>query len=306
MSQARRDEVFAGLKAAEDLQRMSQRQKAEAVLSLDRQAQERFVANMSFEAADLERMNPELVARSTGRLDANARSQIFASLQAAENLERWSAERKFGAALALDRGARQELAANLSFEAADLQRMNPELVARSIERLDANARSQIFASLQAAENLERWSAERKFGAALALDRGARQELAANLSFEAADLQRMNPELVARSIERLDANARSELAASLEAAANFERMSLQQKASCADLLGAGACERAVLEARAFNRLSAAQQRAVWHELGRTGQEAALRHAGFEASLARGDALHREAQFERFMSERSARQ
>jgi len=216
-----------------------------------------------------------------------------------------TARQKAGFALALDRAAQEELAAGIRFEATDLERMDAALLASAIDSLDARTRNEAFGRFEGAEALERMTARQKAGFALALDRAAQEELAAGIRFEAADLERMDAALLASAIGNLDARARNEAFGRFVATEDaFGRWTSLQKAAFADALGARACGRAVLQARSFNRLSQAQQLEVWSNLGRAGQEAALRYAGLEADLARGTAMQRDVQFEKFMQERRA--
>jgi hypothetical protein len=150
------------------------------------------------------------------------------------------------------------------------------------------------------------SAERRGHLVQALDRAAQERVANALRFEAADLGRLNAEALGRAAARLDAEAREQAIGRFEGEDAFQRMSDVQRAAFADALGAKAFERAILQARAFNNLRQEQQRAVWANLGRNGQEAALRYTGLSADLARGNALERQMQLDRFMTERQAAQ
>jgi len=116
---------------------------------------------------------------------------------------------------------------------------------------------------------------------------------------------MELSLLAKGVADLDAKTRDLAFSRFEPnEATFQRMDTMQRAAFADVLGAKAFERSVLRANSFNRLSEAQQLAVWATLGRSGQEAALRYAGFEADLARGPAMERQQHFDRYMQERFA--
>jgi len=136
-----------------------------------------------------------------------------------------------------------------------------------------------------------------------LDRAVQERIANSMRFEATDLARINADSLGRAVANMDAEVRSQAIGRYEMNdAAFERMNTLQRAAFADALGSRALERTVLRSREFNRLSQAQQRAVWANLGRQGQTAALRYAGFEADLARADALQRNNQFERYMQDR----
>ena len=126
-----------------------------------------------------------------------------------------------------------------------------------------------------------------------------------MRLEVADLARMNPEALARGFVNLDAKTRQEAIGRFEASeAAFQRMNDTQRAAFANLLGAQTLERSVLQAQSFNRLTQSQQRAVWTNLGRQGQVAALRYTGLTADLARGNATQRDEQFERFIQQRAS--
>jgi len=140
-----------------------------------------------------------------------------------------------------------------------------------------------------------------------LDRAAQARVAQALRFEAADLGRMNADALGRAVANMDAEARAEAIGRYEAnEESFQRMDDVQRAAFADALGAKACERAVLQARAFENLRQEQQLAVWDSLGRDGQIAALRYAGLSADVARGTAMDRRNQLDRFTNERRAAQ
>ncbi len=139
-----------------------------------------------------------------------------------------------------------------------------------------------------------------------LDRGAQADLAAAMKIDAGDFASMRAEMVAEKFSGLSLQAREQAFERFEASeAAFGKWTSLQKSAFADVLGAKALERAVLQTNSFNRLGEAQQLAVWANLGRAGQEAALRYAGFEADLARGPAMQRQQNFDRYMQERFAR-
>jgi len=171
--------------------------------------------------------------------------------------------------------------------------------------MDAEARAEAIGRFDATEAFARMSAEQQGRFAQSLDLAAQERIANAMRFEAADFGRMNADTLGRAVANMDAEARAEAIGRFEAnEATFQRMDNVQRAAFADALGAKAFERAVLQAQTFNRMSEAQQRAVWDNLGRQGQFAALRYAGFNANLARADALQRNEQFERYMQERTS--
>jgi hypothetical protein len=191
----------------------------------------------------------------------------------------------------------------MRFEAADLGRMNADTIGRAVANMDAEARAEAIGRFDATDAFARMSAEQQGRFVQSLDRAAQQRVADAMRFEAADLGRMNADTIGRAVASMDAEARAEAIGRFEVnEAAFQRMDNVQRAAFADVLGAKAFERAVLQAQTFNRLSEAQQRAVWDDLGRQGQFAALRYAGFNADLARADAQQRNQQFDRYMQER----
>jgi hypothetical protein len=262
---------------------------------------------MKIDASDFAAMRSEMVAEKFSGLDQEARSRAFKRFEANEAaFERWSANQKAGFVNALNRDAQADLAAAMKIDASDFAAMRSEMVAEKFSGLDQEARSRAFKRFEANEAaFERWSANQKAGFVNALNRDAQADLAAAMKIDAGDFAAMRSEMVAEKFSGLDQEARSRAFNRFEAnEAAFARWSVNQKAGFTNVLGAQTFERAILQARTFNRLTHAQQRQVWSRLGSDGQFAALRYAGVDANLARGDALQRGDQFERVMQERRA--
>jgi hypothetical protein len=212
-----------------------------------------------------------------------------------------------GLARSLDRGAQERIVTAAQFNAKDLARWNDDTLALAFKSLNASDRAELLARSGANQAaFERMSERQIAGLARSLDRGAQERIAANAQFNAKDMARWNDDTLALAFKSLNASDRGNvLARSGVDEAMFQRSTVVQKAAFADFLGAKAFERSVLHERNFNRLSAAQLQAVWSDLGRGGQEAALLRAGFEADMARGSAIQRQENFERYMKERQSR-
>jgi len=300
-----RTEAIGRFDATEAFARMSAEQQGRFVQSLDRAAQERVAKALRIEAADLGRMKADALGRAVASMDAEARAKAVGRFDATEAFARMSAEQQGRFVQSLDRAAQQRVADAMRFEAADLGRMNADALGRAVANMDAETRVNAIGRFDATEAFARMSAEQQGRFVQSLDRAAQQRVADAMRFEAADLGRMNADTLGRAVAGMDAEARAEAIGRFEAnEATFQRMDNVQRAAFADALGAKAFERAVLQAQTFNRMSEAQQRAVWNNLGRQGQFAALRYAGFNANLARADALQRNEQFERYMQERTS--
>ena len=284
---------------------MNTEQQGHFVLALDRKAQERVANAMRFGQADLARMNSADIGRGFANLDAEARSIAVGRFDADAALARMNTEQQGHFVLALDRKAQERVANAMRFGQADLARMSSADIGRGFANIDAEARSIAVGRFDADAALARMNTEQQGHFVLALDRKAQERVANAMRFGQADLARMSSADIGRGFANLDAEARSIAIGRFEAnEATFERMNTLQRAAFADALGSQAFERSVLRSSEFNRLSQAQQRAVWANLGRQGQYAALRYAGFEADLARADALQRNEQFERYMQQRFA--
>ena len=300
-----RTALYARFDEADAFARMSTEQQGRLVLSLDRAVQERVAKALRIEAADLGRMDPNALGRAVANMDAEARAEAIGRFDATEAFARMSEEQQGRFAQSLDLAAQERIANALRIEAADLGRMNPDTLGRAVASMDAEARAEAIGRFDATEAFARMSAEQQGRFVQSLNRAAQQRVADAMRFEAADLGRMNADTLGRAVANMDAEARAEAIGRFDAnEATFQRMDNVQRAAFADALGAKAFERAVLQAQTFNRMSEAQQRAVWDNLGRQGQFAALRYAGFNANLARADALQRNEQFERYMQERTS--
>ncbi len=214
--------------------------------------------------------------------------------------ERYRAEQITDADVILDLPGQEQLAEEVFEILTDEQKA--ELLGRTVES-ERGVNFKRFEANEAA--FERWSANQKAGFVNALNRDAQADLAAAMKIDAGDFAAMRSEMVAEKFSGLDQEARSRAFNRFEAnEAAFARWSVKQKAGFTNVLGAKAFERAILQARTFNRLTHAQQRQVWSRLGSDGQFAALRYAGVDVNLARGDALQRGDHFERIMQERRA--
>mgnify|MGYP001828851562 CR=1 FL=1 len=213
--------------------------------------------------------------------------------------ERYRAEQITDEDVILDIPGQEQLAE------AVFEVLTDEQKAELIGRVSEAERAGYYARFGDSNAFARMNARQQGSYVLALDRAAQERIASALRFEQADLARMELSLLAKGVADLDAKTRDLAFSRFEVnEATFQRMDTLQRAAFADVLGARALERAVLKTNSFNRLDAAQQRMVWANLGRSGQEAALRYAGFSADVARADALQRDAQFERYMQERFA--
>ena len=260
---------------------------------------------MRFCQADLARMNSADIGRGFANLDAEAKSNAIGRFDTDAALARMNTEQYGHFVLALDRAAQERVANAMRVSQADLARMNSADIGRGFANLDAEARVNAIGRFDAEAALARMNTEQYGHFVLALDRAAQERVANAMRFGQADLARMNSADIGRGFANLDAEARSNAIGRFEAnEATFAAMNTLQRAAFADALGSQAFERTVLRSREFNRLSQAQQRAVWANLGRQGQYAALRYAGFDADLARADAMQRNSQFERYMQERFA--
>jgi len=289
--------------AEEAFARMSADQMGRFVQSLDRAVQERIANSMRFEATDFARINADALGRAVANMDAEARQQAIGRFDAEEAFARMSADQMGRFVQSLDRAVQERFAGALQIKAADLARMNPDALGRAVAKMDAEARQQAIGRFDAEEAFARMSADQMGRFVQSLDRAVQERIANSMRFEATDLARINADSLGRAVANMDAEVRSQAIGRYEMNdAAFERMNTLQRAAFADALGSRALERTVLRSREFNRLSQAQQRAVWANLGRQGQTAALRYAGFEADLARADALQRNNQFERYMQDR----
>jgi len=258
-------------------------------------------------AAIFEVCTDEQKAELLGRMDEAGRHALYAHFNEADAFARMSPEQQAHFVLALRTEAQERVANALSFKAEDLSRMNIDALGRAVANMDAEARARAVGRFDADDAFARMSPEQQAHFVLALRAEAQERFANALSFKAADLSRMNIDALGRAVANMDAEARARAVGRYEANEEvFERMNNMQRAAFADALGAKAFERAILQARAFNNLRQEQQLAVWSNLGRNGQEAALRYAGLSADLARGNALERQMQFDRFTSERHAAQ
>jgi len=211
--------------------------------------------------------------------------------------ERYRAEQITDEDVILDIPGQEQLAE------AVFEVLTDEQKAEMIGRVSAAERANYYARFDEADAFARMSARQQGRFVLAMDAAAQERVASAMRVSQADFARMEANAIGRAFGNLDAEARTRAIGRFEAnEATFERMNTLQRAAFADALGSQAFERTVLRSREFNRLSQTQQRSVWDNLGRQGQYAALRYAGFEADLARADALQRNNQFERYMQDR----
>lgn len=211
--------------------------------------------------------------------------------------ERYRAEQITDEDVILDIPGQEQLAEAVFEVLTDEQKA--ELIGRTSEA----ERASFYARFGEADAFARMSPREQGRYVQSLDRAVQERIAKALRFEATEFARMNPDSLGRAVANMDAEVRSQAIGRYEMNdAAFERMNTLQRAAFADALGSRAFERTVLRSREFNRLSQAQQRAVWANLGRQGQTAALRYAGLEADLARADAVQRNNQFERYMQDR----
>jgi stress-induced morphogen len=274
---------------------------------LNRDAQAELAAAMRIDAADLATMRAEAVAEKFSGLDLEARANAFRRFEANETaFEKWTDLQKAYFARLLNRDAQAELAASMRFHAKDFDAMRGEFLAQKFSGVDLEARANAFRRFEANEvAFQKWTPYQMAGFVRALNRDAQAELAASMRFKAKDFDAMRAEMVAEKFSGLDLAARQNAFRRFEAnEAAFEKWTDLQRAGYSDLLGAKGLEHALLQRGTFNRLTQAQQRLVWSRLGSDGQFAALRYAGLEADLARGDFLERGEQFERVMAERFA--
>jgi len=258
---------------------------------------------MRVSQADFARMEANAIGRAFGNLDAEARTKAIGRFELDAALARMDMARQGHFVLSLERNAQERVANAMRFDQADFARMNADVIGRAFGNLDAEARTKAIGRFELDAALARMDMARQGHFVLSLERNAQERVASAMRFAQADLARMNADVIGRAFGNLDAEARTRAIGRFEAnEATFERMNTLQRAAFADALGSQAFERTVLRSREFNRLSQTQQRSVWDNLGRQGQYAALRYAGFEADLARADALQRNNQFERYMQDR----
>jgi len=286
--------------ADEALARMNDEQLGRFAQSLDRASQERVANALRIEAQDIGRLNAEVLGRALAQIDAEARAAAIGRFDADMALARMNDEQLGRFAQSLDRAAQERVANSLRFEAEDIGRMQANMVGRALSRMDAEARAAAVGRFDADEALARMNEMQLGSFAQSLDRAAQSRVANSLRFEADDVGRLNAEVLGRALARMDTEARAATVGRFEATDEyFQRMDLAQRAAFADALGAKAFERAILQARAWNGLSRAQQWAAWTNLGRQGQEAALRYAGVpSADLERSDTFGRTMTFARF--------
>ena len=180
------------------------------------------------------------------------------------------------------------------------------MLAKSVKGLSSSDRASMLAKSSFTEaDFARKSDAQLAAFARSLDVAQQERLVANAKFSAKDVSYWNDAMLAKSMKDLNSSDRAAMfAKSGFNETDFQRKNNLQKAAMADVLGAKAFERSILQARSFNYLNAAQMQNVWRSLGRAGQEAALLNAGFEADLARGDSMQRYEHFNRFMADRSA--
>ena len=253
--------------------------------------------------AVFEVLTDEQKAELIGRTSEAERASFYARFGEADAFARMSPREQGRYVQSLDRAVQERIAKALRFEATEFARMNPDSLGRAVASMDAEARQQAIGRFDAEEAFARMSADQMGRFVQSLDRAVQERIANSMRFEATDLARINADSLGRAVANMDAEVRSQAIGRYEMNdAAFERMNTLQRAAFADALGSRAFERTVLRSREFNRLSQAQQRAVWANLGRQGQTAALRYAGLEADLARADAVQRNNQFERYMQDR----
>jgi hypothetical protein len=310
LDMAARQRAFERFQADEEaFQRWSVAQKASFARVLNNAARAELAAAMKFEAKDFDAMRAENVAEKISSLNLAARQRAFERFQANEEaFQRWSAAQKASFARVLNNAARAELAAAMKVDAADLATMRAETVAERFDDVGVEARARTFERFQADEEaFQRWSVAQKASFARILSHDARAELAAAMKFDAKDFDAMRAAIVAEKLSGLNLAARQRAFERFGAdQADFERWTVHQRAGYSDLLGAKGLEHALLRRGTFDRLTQAQQRTVWSRLGSDGQFAALRYAGLEASVARGNSLERGEQFERILAERGAQE
>ena len=258
-----------------------------------------------FAAAVFDQMTDEQKAEMLDIIGESGRNDLLDRFEGPEAFDQLSARQKTGLFSALSLEAQEKLAAGIRLEARDFQRMDPAIVASALDRADEASLDRAFASLKRGE-FAALSANQKFGYFNAFDFAAQETLAGSMRLEARDFQRMDPAIAASALDRADAaNLDRAFAALKRGGGDYAQLSINQKAGWVNAFGSSACERSVLKVRAFNRLDTNQQRRVWERLGGRGQEAALRYAGVESNLARGSFDHRRTEFEKYLSERSAR-
>ena len=297
-----RAEMAARFEDADALSRMNDEQLGRFAQSLDREAQARVANALRIEAADIGRLNAEVLGRALARMDAQAREAAIGRYNAKEALARMNDEQLGRFAQSLDREAQARVANAMRIEAADIGRLNAEVLGRALARMDAQAREAAIGRYNAKEALARMNDEQLGRFAQSLDREAQARVANAMRIEAADIGRLNAEVLGRALARMDAQAREAAIGRFEAnEAYFQRMDQAQRAAFADALGAKAFERSIVQARAWSDLSRAQQWAAWNSLGRQGQDAALRYAGASADLASADALERTMTFGRMIEQ-----
>ena len=249
-------------------------------------------------AAVYDVMTDEQKAELLGRMSATGRAEMAARFEDAEALARMNEEQLGRFIQSLDRASQARVANALRIDAQDIGRLDAEVLGRALASMDAEARAAAIGRFNADEALARMNDEQLGRFAQSLDRAAQARMANNLRIEAQDIGRLNAEVLGRALASMDAEARAAAIGRFDANQEyFQRMDQAQRAAFADALGAKALERSILQARAWNDLSRAQQWAAWTSLGRQGQEAALRYAGVSADLAKADALERTMAFER---------